>query len=105
MRKAFITDIYNPYRFSISYKPSQFFWPGYSDLERAWQSLPGGPARSGSIWVPGTPNAATPLIGAGFTSFAIAVTPRPTRECIWKSASATGPGSTWIISSGWHFAY
>jgi hypothetical protein len=35
-------------------KPNQLFYPGYPDLERAWQSLPGGPTAlhepSGEVW-------------------------------------------------------
>lgn len=43
-----------PYQFDVSYKPSQFFWPGYPDLERAWNSLAGGPdassSETGEVW-------------------------------------------------------
>ncbi|MCL4303189.1 MAG: hypothetical protein KJ077_46315 [Anaerolineae bacterium] len=42
------------FHFSLSFVPGQFFLPDYPDLERAWQSLPGGPTalhpRSGEVW-------------------------------------------------------
>ncbi len=38
--------------FDVSYKPNIFFDPRYPDLERAWQSLPGGPTaeRCNEVW-------------------------------------------------------